>query len=313
MGLKHTTQATGVNNPAKQVSVDVWNEAHTVIESLDFPDIVYPTTPILPASGVGLFNQVLMGEWYAMGFIDISARIQYLSPHLARHNIYKLVPAGGTANTNFAVPVGHTITATANTFSAQTPTAGSDISTSLKYRVAANTTSGTAVDIRPTAVSCSRQGGFAFSTTFKLATTSAANFTLFGLVNTSNALGATTNWLTSTTNSKIAMAMSSNTGNWSLIHNVAGTAPTVTNLGTDFPVNTTNFYKFSLFCTPTDTTFVWWQAENLTDGLFASGTIDTNLPTVTTMMAPHQFHTNNSNGVAVAFDSTGYYLQTNTI
>lgn len=313
MSIKHTTQATGTNDGTKQVSVTVWNEAHAIDIGLNLPDNAYPSIPGSPVSGSEVFAQVLMSTWRTLGYIDMDGSLEYLCPHPLRANVYKLVASGGASSTTFAQPLNHIITATGNTFSTQSPAAGSDILLSVRYRIATNTTSGTAVDIRPQATMVNRDGGFAFSTTFRLVTTSTANFAFFGMFGSANAMGATTNPTTNTTTARIGLAIPNNSGNWDLCHNAAGTAPTLTDLGVDFPVNTTDWIRFSLYCDDADTATVYYVVENLTSSATTSGTITTNLPTATTMMCPHQYHSNNSNGVAVSFDSTGYYLQSRTV
>lgn len=313
MALVHTTIATGPNDGTKQVSANAWNEDHTVDISLNLPDNTYPSIPGSPVSGSEVFAQVLMSTWRTLGYIDQDGSLEYLCPHPLRANVYKLVPTGGASSTTFAQPSNHIITATGNTFSTQSPAAGSEILLSVRYRIATNNTSGTAVDIRPQATMANRDGGFAFSTTFRLVTTSTANFAFFGMFGAANAMGANTNPTTNATTARIGLAIPNNSGNWDLVHNAAGTAPTITDLGTSFPVNTTDWFRFSLYCDRADTGTVYYVVENLTTSATTNGTITTNLPLAATLMCPHQYHSNNSNGVAVSFDSTGYYLHTRTV
>ena len=313
MSIKHTTIATGTNDGTKQVSVTVWNEAHAIDIGLNLPDNAYPSIPGSPVSGSEVFAQVLMSTWRTLGYIDQDGSLEYLCPHPLRANVYKLVPAGGSSNTTFAQPMNHIITATGNTFSTQSPAAGSEILLSVRYRASTNATAGNAVDIRPQATMANRDGGFAFSTTFRLVTTSTANFSFFGMFAATNAMGATTNPTTNTTTARIGLAIPNNSGNWDLVHIAAGTAPTVTDLGANFPVDTTTWYRFSLYCDDADTATVYYVVENLTTSSTTNGTITTNLPLAATLMGARQYHSNNSNGVAVSFESTGYYLQTRTV
>lgn len=312
MGLKHTTQASGTNDGTKQVSVTVWNEVHTVDTSINLPDSAYPNYPTPPASGAELFAQLLQGSWRKIGFIDSDGNSQFFCPHFSNANVYALIANGGTTSTTFANPVGHLITATANAFLAQAPASGSAITLSSRYTCRTSNTSGNSVDIRPTGLFGSRTGGFYFSTTFKARTLTTGNRLFFGLLNVTTALG-NINVVTSTAQDKFGVGTNVNTGNFLLIHNTTGTTPTTVDLGTNFPVNTTDFYRFTAFCISSDTSTVYWHVENITTGNSTSGTATTNLPTVGNMLTPHQYMSNNAQSVIVDFDSTGYYMQAFTI
>ncbi len=310
MGLKHSIVVTGTNDAAKQVSVNAWNADHAVVASMNFPE--QTVVPTAPAAGVELFLQGVFQDWRMLASENAAGRVEFIAPHPWRHNVFRLVPGGGTTATSFAACVGCGFTGTASSFSAQVPAAGSAVTLSTRYTCATSTSTSNVVDIRPTSLLASRTSGFSFAMTFQPRVLSAANRAFFGLLDVTTAPG-NIDWTTTTTQNRIGIAINSNTGNWKLITGVTGTAATVVDLGVNFPVNTTDMTRLSLFCTASDTSTVYYRVENLTSGLSTSGTITANLPSATVLLAPHQYLTNNTNGTAVSFDSTGWYLQTDTV
>lgn len=128
-----------------------------------------------------------------------------------------------------------------------------------------------------------------------------------GLVGLSNSIAAQSNInpLTDTTISKLGMAHDTNTGNWSMVHNLAGTAPTVIAMGADFPVNTTD--AFDLFIHMKPNSDVVWEAFRLstTDGSWVAntgGTLTTNLPAAASPVGRYGLVTNNAQAASAALD-----------
>jgi hypothetical protein len=104
------------------------------------------------------------------------------------------------------------------------------------------------------------------------------------------------------------MAINANTGNWNLINNVTGTAPTVTNLGASFPVNTTSLYELVLFSAQNGGS-IGWRVTNLSTGAQTNGSLTTNIPANTTFLSPMHWITNNATAAAAIFDFGGWYLE----
>jgi hypothetical protein len=278
---------------------------------LNFPDnSANPTTS--PSSGLDLFCEVPFQTWRLLGTENPAGRLEYLCPHPLRTNIFKMVPGSVATTAGIATGIGFTFTATATSFAIQTPTAGSAITLSTRYTCVASSTSPSNIDIRPVQMLGCRAGGFIFQMTYALRTTSTANRAFFGMMDTTSALG-NVDWTTSTTQAKIGVAIAANTGNWKIVTGASGVAATSTDLGANFPVNTTDMHRLTLFCLASNTTQVFYRVENLTTGNTTTGTLSTNLPVASTFMTPHQYMTNNSNNIAVAFDSTGWYVQTDTV
>ncbi|CAB4152599.1 hypothetical protein UFOVP605_15 [uncultured Caudovirales phage] len=311
MALVHATVATGTNDAAKQVSVNAWNAAHSISVSLNFPDnSASPATS--PSSGLDLFCENPFQAWRLLGVEDSAGGVKYLCPHPLRTNIFKMVPGSVATAAGIATGIGFTFTATANSFAIQVPTAGSAITLSTRYTCVAQATAPSNTDIRPVQMLACRAGGFVFQMTYALRTTSTANRAFFGLMDTTSALG-NSDWTTASTQAKIGVAINANTGNWKIVTGASGVAATNADLGANFPVNTTDFFRLTFFCLSSDTTQVFYKVENLTTGNSTTGTLSTNLPAASTFMTPHQYMTNNSNNIAVAFDSTGWYVETHTV
>lgn len=153
------------------------------------------------------------------------------------------------------------------------------------------------------------QGGFFVVARFGLTTLQTGMRMFIGL--TDNATTAPTNIdpTTSTTPGKIGMAINASTGNWNIVHNITGTAPTVIPLGANFPVNNTTLYEMVLFAKPNDTV-VTYRITNLSTTNQTSGTLSTNLPASTTLLGRTCWATNNATASAVAWDLSRFSLET---
>lgn len=105
------------------------------------------------------------------------------------------------------------------------------------------------------------------------------------------------------------MAINANTGNWNLIYNATGVAPTVIALGASFPVDATTMYELVLDSMELSTT-IGYRVKNSNTGITASGTLTTNIPTAATFMGRLIWATNNATAAAVAWSITKIGLET---
>ncbi len=151
------------------------------------------------------------------------------------------------------------------------------------------------------------RGGFFYTTRFGTDTLAVGNRAFIGLADT---IANPTNIdpTTSITYGKIGMAINASTGNWNIISNVIGTAPTVTNLGASFPVNTTDLYELILFSAPNGSS-IGWRVTDISTGAQTSGSIAANMPANTTFLNPIFWITNNVTGGAAIIDFSGWYLE----
>lgn len=160
------------------------------------------------------------------------------------------------------------------------------------------------------------EGGFKFVVRFALQTLVADNRGFWGL---SDVPSAPTNIdpTTNTTPGKVGLAINANTGNMRLVHNVTGTAPTIIDLGANFPVDTTSLYELLLFARPHngisagDISYrVRRYTTSSADPAFeATGTLTTNIPAATTILHPVLWMTNNATASAVSFHTSSVSVE----
>jgi len=105
---------------------------------------------------------------------------------------------------------------------------------------------------------------------------------------------------TSTTTGKVGIGFNTNSGNWQLIHNTAGAAPTVTDLGATLPLNTTDVMSLLLWAEANGSD-VGYLVSNETTGAAVTGSITTNLPGNTVFQNPWYWWTNNATAANVRF------------
>lgn len=152
------------------------------------------------------------------------------------------------------------------------------------------------------------EGGFRVCLRFSLQTLQSGNRGFFGLA---DVVTAPTNvdFTTNTTPGKIGLAFNANTGNWRLINNITGTAPTTLDLGANFPLDTASLMELCLFCRPHNGTSagnIGYRIRRYTtssaDPAFeTSGTLSTNIPAATTLLHVWNTMTNNATAAAVAW------------
>ncbi len=131
-------------------------------------------------------------------------------------------------------------------------------------------------------------GGFAFVGRWGPATgvATTTNRAFFGLANVTS---APTDVEPSTTLNCICMGWDAADANIQIMTNDATGTCTKTDLGAAFAVPTTDrtaLYELSLYSPKGTTQSVAWMATNLISGATASGTITTDLPSTTTLLAP---------------------------
>jgi hypothetical protein len=95
---------------------------------------------------------------------------------------------------------------------------------------------------------------------------------------------------------------------WRVIHNDgSGTASTI-DLGANFPVNNSTFYKFEVECEPASS-FMRYRATNLDSGVVASGVVNVDLPVATQMLTAHLWCNNGTTASAVVLNFSSFLLE----
>ncbi|NTW26928.1 MAG: hypothetical protein HGA36_01245 [Candidatus Moranbacteria bacterium] len=267
--------------------------------------------PSAPASGtLTWYSKVVAGrvmpKWKAPSGVDTSFQSSFGFNRIA------MVTPSGTGTT---VPQvwGTTITSVGN-LSHPALAATSFLTATRRFTLTTSATAaGTLVSSRAPATMAWRGnvaglGGFFFTQRFSLATLVAGNRAFVGL---SDSTAAPTNVdpTTSTTPGKIGLAINTNTGNWNWVNNITGTAPTVTALGANFPINITDMYELVIFSAPNGSN-ITYRVTNLSTGAQTNNTtVSANIPAAATFMVPVFWMTNNATVGTVAMSSAGWYLE----
>jgi hypothetical protein len=169
-------------------------------------------------------------------------------------------------------------------------------------------TAGALASSRPSRTEFARRTGFFVCARVDLVTLQAGMRFFAGI--TASAASAPTNVdPLANTGAKIGLAINTNTGNLNLIHNAAGAAPTVIDLGASFPVNNTDLWELILFSAP-DGASIGYRVRNRTTSVEVSGTLSTNLPAVGTFMGRQIWATNNATAAAVAWGCSAMVAET---
>lgn len=95
-----------------------------------------------------------------------------------------------------------------------------------------------------------------------------------------------------------------------IIHNDGVGTATKINLGASFPESTnTDLYELALYCAPNSST-VFYEVINLTTNVSAMGSITTNLPLNTQLLAWQLWRHNATTGTIVGLDVASVYIET---
>ncbi|MFO0882160.1 MAG: hypothetical protein U0491_01805 [Candidatus Saccharimonadales bacterium] len=228
------------------------------------------------------------------------------------NRIAMMAPAGSGTNCSTSLSIFGSTATGAGTCS-YTAVAATNLKTSVRrMNYSSGATAGTVAYQRQAALMAWRGnaagvGGFFYTTRFGMNTLQTGNRAFVGM---SDSIANPTNVdpTTNTTPGKIGMAINANTGNWNFVNNVTGTAPTVTNLGLSFPVDTTSLYELILFSAPNGSS-IGWRVTNLSTGAQTSGSASTNIPAQGTFLNPVFWVTNNTTNAAAIFETAGWYLE----
>ncbi|HUD05371.1 MAG TPA: hypothetical protein VMR18_00405 [Candidatus Saccharimonadales bacterium] len=150
-------------------------------------------------------------------------------------------------------------------------------------------------------------GGWFYEIRFGMNTLQTGNYVFVGLadsVATPTSVDPTTN----TTPGKLGLAIDASTGDWNWINNVTGSAPTVTSLGSSFPVNNTDLYELMIYCPPDGST-ITYRLTDESSGAQVTNSITTNIPGATTFLAPDFYISNHATAAAAILSFNSWYLQ----
>jgi hypothetical protein len=246
----------------------------------------------------------IMPKWVGPSGIDTP-----FQAFIGFNGIRQLAPSGGTTATTVAQAFGCGYTAVGSTFASPVPATGSLLSRTCRWTQATSTTAGNVASIRLTTVQCSRETGFFYAVRFFLSGTLQSGQRQFVGMWDSSAAATNVDPKADTTRAKLGMGYNVNSGNWALINNTSGSAPTVLDLGASFPLNTTDLLELVLYSRPGDTQ-VSYRITNCTSLATTSAALTTNLPASTVMLCPQVWVTNNATAAASTMGLNKIYLET---
>lgn len=270
--------------------------------------------PAPPAAGnLTLYTKSIAGrmlpKWVAPSGVDTS-----FQSNLGFNRIATVAPAGGATLTT-AVTAYATAFTNLGTVANPTPVGTNALTSTRRTTFSSGAVAGTVAAHRQQTLMVWRgnnvanaPGGFFFTIRFGTSVLAAGNRAFIGLAD-SIAAPTNVNPTTSTAPGKVGMAINANTGNWNIVWNVTGTAPTVTALGASFPVNATDLYELVLYSKPNDTVINYRVTDISTGAQVTGATATTNIPAATTFLAPLFWITNNATAAAAIIDFSGWYLE----
>jgi len=197
-----------------------------------------------------------------------------------------------------------------------TPTlATTNLSTSMRrWRVTSAATVDAAAEERSAGWVCWRGnadglGGWTYVNRLSLTALQATGMGFFGLYGSTAAL-ATTLTLSAVANCiGIGFQRGTHT-NWQLVTNDGSGAPSLTDLGASFPVNSlTNVLTLTIAASPNGTDIGVRIVEEVS-GAVAEFTITTDMPASTQLLSPRNYMNNGATAAAVAYDCSGIYVET---
>jgi hypothetical protein len=258
-------------------------------------------TPTLPTTGIAKVYVKEIGGRATFSTIDDFGEINHLQSSLSFNKLSAILPGA----TNTPTVIGRTMT-NLTTVSHPAPATTNFKSSTNRITFTSAATAGSVTGSRVAVNECLRGnankiGGFYIVNRISLTTLQAGQRGFFGLSTLASTAPTNIDPLTSTTAGVIGIGFNSNTGNWQLITNTAGVAPTVLDLGANFPINITDVVELVIY-TPANKANVFYRVKNLNTDLETIGTLSTNLPLNTSAMGRTGWMTNNATAASVAFD-----------
>lgn len=266
------------------------------------------TLPAAPAAGkVAIYARNRADQ----AWIDVqrpSGRDFPLQPHMGVNRIAFWAPNTTTSVTGIGMPV-------TNVGTVSTPgIASTNLKTSMRrWTLTSAAVVNSVSDQRCATYVCWRGnaaglGGWTYTNRLSLTTLQVTGMAFFGLYGAVVNL-ATTLLLSGVVNCVgIGFQRGTHT-NWQLVHNDATGAPTLTDLGASFPINTTDVITLFIGAAPNGSS-IGVRVVNETSGAAFDATIATDMPAATTFLSPRNYMNNDTTAAAVAFDCAGVYIET---
>jgi len=276
-------------------------------EPMVLPGRATPPDPP-PAGRIHLYARDRAGSAW-LEVMRPSGRLFPLQPHFGVNRIAYWAPSSGTTINAIGMP-------RSGVGTASTPgLATTNLSTSMRrWRMTSAATVDAAAEERSAGWVCWRGnaeglGGFTYVNRLSLTTLQPTGMGFFGLMGSTSAL-ATTLLLSAVVNA-IGIGFQRGThANWQIVHNSGSGAPTLIDLGADFPVDApTHVLTLFLYAAP-NAASVWVRVVEEVSGAIAEVEITANLPAITQLLSPRNYMNNGGTAGAVAYDCSGVYVET---
>lgn len=312
MALKHTFVSAKTDGAdATLVQPSNWNADH-VVDGDGLTMVADTSIPATPAAGYMVMFGKLLAGGALPAYVGPNGLDSALQPFFGRNKIGIWSSNGYSTNIPTSIGIGPVINT--GTVTARSVAAGTFFAAAIRVGYVSTATAGSTAAARSDKGQYYRGngaglGGFRVVIRFGCsdAATVADARSFAGLVSTTSALG---NVNPSSNTNIIGVGTDSTDTTLSIIHNDgAGTATKVA-LGANFPDHTlsVDMYELALFAAP-NASEVGWQVTRLNTGDVATGTITTDLPSSTTLLAPQVWRNNGTTALAVGIDLVGGYFE----
>lgn len=268
------------------------------------------SVPSIPVAGLTTYAKAVGGRqmFAQLGKSGVDYSFQ---PFLARNRIV-LHQANGNATTISSI--GQAAPTTSGTATSRTIATTNSFTWQKRVGYVTTTTNNSSAGIRLTSLQYGRGnvptfGGFHFVARFGISDTvlNTGARLFVGLTSSTAVLGNTD---PSNFTNIIGFGMDAADTTLQLIHNDSANPSTKTNLGADFPRSTnTDMFEVALYCPPNGSS-VFWEVVNLRTMIETSGTITTDLPLNTQLLAWQIWRHNATTGAAVGIDVCSVYIET---
>ena len=271
--------------------------------------------PSTPAAGnLYLYAKEILPGWTTLKNMRPSGVDSPLQDALIFNRLQRWVPSN---NTNIGIGAG--ILTFAGTATAVTISSGSAKSNAVRTQWASAATAGAlttviqAANLNGGIYRGGHAGGGGFRAAIRIALNAmqAGNRGFWGRA-ASNTAATNIDPTTTAAPARVGIGFNANTGNWQLIRS-DGTTAAATDLGANFPLNTSDLIELALFARPHDGTTagdITYRVRRYTTSSASvanetTGTLTTNLPAATTLLYPWHFMTNNATAAAVSYHWCG--------
>jgi len=263
--------------------------------------------PAAPASGnIQVYSKDIAGrmmlKWKGPSGLD-----QVVQPGMFFSAVRMLIPNGNNSVTTWGLPNTVVGTLTAPTF------ATTNMKTSVnRIRIVSASTANSASEMRAAVNQVWRGnaaglGGFFYSATFAVNSTTANQRTFVGLANTTGAISASS--APSSLTNIVGVGWDSADTTLQLMYNDGSGTATKVNLGANFPANNTAaVYEITLFA-PANGSNITYRVKRLDTDVVSNGTISTDLPSNTTFLTRHEYMNNGGTAAAVDLEVMRVYLE----